>query len=59
MNITELSDVELKALAFEQICQRDQANQNLQVIVEEIAKRSKAKQDVATGADKPLAEPAE
>ena len=45
MNITELSDIELKALAFEQICQRDQANQNLQVIVEEIAKRSKAKQD--------------
>lgn len=51
MDISKLSDTELKALAFEQICQRDQADQNLQMIVEEIAKRSKAKQDVVTGVD--------
>jgi hypothetical protein len=41
MNISELSVTELEALAFRQICTRDQANRNLQVIVEEIAKRSK------------------
>jgi hypothetical protein len=49
MSIAELSDTELKALAFEQICLRDQVNQNLQVIVEEIAKRSKAKPEVKAG----------
>lgn len=52
MNIAELSDIELKALAFEQIVQRDQAVQNLQVIVEEIDKRSKAKQEIKPEADK-------
>ncbi len=44
MNISELSVTELEALAFRQICARDQANQNLQVIVDELAKRSKAAQ---------------
>jgi hypothetical protein len=48
MNISELSVTELEALAFRQICARDQANQNLQVIVEEIAKRAKAKPEVET-----------
>jgi hypothetical protein len=42
MNITELSDTELKALAFEQIVQRDQSVQNLQTIMDELTKRAKA-----------------
>ena len=56
MNIAELSDTELKALAFEQIVQRDQAVQNLQVIVEEIGKRSKAAQESpAAESEEPVA----
>jgi hypothetical protein len=42
MNIAELSEVELKAVAFEQIVQRDQAVQNLQLIMDELTKRAKA-----------------
>lgn len=56
MNIAELSDTELKALAFEQIVQRDQAVQNLQVIVDEIGKRSKtAQESPAAESEEPVA----
>ncbi len=46
MNITELSDIELKALAFEQIAQRDQSTQNLELIVSELSKRNKQSNNV-------------
>jgi hypothetical protein len=46
MNIAELSDTELKALAFEQIVQRDRSIQNLELIVSELSKRNKQSNDV-------------
>ena len=40
MNITELSDIELKALAFDLISQRDAANQNLDVVLKLLTSRA-------------------
>lgn len=56
MDITKLSDTELKALAFDLISQRDAANQNLDVVVKLLASRAqeaRAQQE----ADKPAEEP--
>jgi hypothetical protein len=44
MNIAVLSDIELKALAFDQINLIDTANHNLKLIQTELAKREKLKQ---------------
>jgi len=40
MDLTKLSDTELKALAFEEIQKREVAAQNIQVILAELEKRS-------------------
>ena len=57
MDISKLSDIELKALAFDLISQRDAANQNLDVVIKLLAGRAQAAQ--VASADKLAEEPAE
>ena len=57
MDISKLSDTELKALAFDLISQRDAANQNLDVVIKLLASRAQVAQ--AKEADKPMAESVE
>ena len=40
MDITTMTDIELKALAFDMIAQRDQAQTNINAIVTELQKRA-------------------
>ena len=44
MDITKLTDIELKALAFEQTVLRDQSIQNLNAIVGELNRRHQPQQ---------------
>ncbi len=39
LDITQMNVDQLKAIAFDLVCQRDQAIQNLQVISQEIVKK--------------------
>lgn len=40
MDITAMDEKELKALAYDEILRKDQAQQNLQIIAQELRKRS-------------------
>jgi hypothetical protein len=46
IELHKLSEIELKAFAFDQVNMIDLANHNLKVIHEELAKRAKAAQQI-------------
>ena len=43
LDITKLTDTEVKALAYEQLVARNQAQNNINVCEEELAKRAQSK----------------
>jgi len=46
LDITKLTDTEVKALAYEQLVARNQAQNNINVCEEELAKRAQSKTEV-------------
>ena len=40
MDISKMTDTQLKALAFEEMQKRDAASQNIELILQELAKRA-------------------